>query len=432
MPRRADSLRSDRNFSIFWAVQTFSELGNAFSLVAVPLLVLHATGSAAQMGLLTAIAGAGSILTGLVGGALVDRFDRRRMLMLCDAARLVLYGAIPVVWAVSPQIWLLYVVMGLASIFEMLFKISYVTAVANLVDKSKIVEANGRLEATAAVANIAGPALAGVVAGLLGPTAAIAINAGSFGVSLVGLALIRLRPAEPPAVRVRATGWHDVRTGFRTGSAFLWRTPVLRALTILLTVTTFLALGMTDVFIYHLRHGLGQDDRTVGYVMALAGLGIFLAAAAMSFLRRSFGFGACWLGGFTVAAGAVLTLGLSDSLAVAAAMIFLYSAGLALAGVSSMSLRQQVTPDHLLGRVTSAFWTIHGSIAPLGAALLTALVGRMGARGPLIGVALTFLTVVTIALFTPIARRHPERTPTRPARASTCDDAVEGADPQVL
>ncbi|CAM5721566.1 Multidrug efflux pump Tap OS=Streptomyces alboniger OX=132473 GN=CP975_33865 PE=3 SV=1 [Streptomyces alboniger] len=64
----ARSLRSNRDFSVFWAVQALSEVGNAFSLVALPLLVLHTTGSAAQMGLLTAVAGAASLLTGLVGG----------------------------------------------------------------------------------------------------------------------------------------------------------------------------------------------------------------------------------------------------------------------------------------------------------------------------------------------------------------------------
>ncbi|MDX3458348.1 MFS transporter [Streptomyces sp. ME02-8801-2C] len=423
MPAR--SLWSNRDFSVFWAVQALSEVGNAFSLVALPLLVLHTTGSAAQMGLLTAVAGAASLLTGLVGGAWADRFDRRRLLMLCDAARLVLYGAIPVCWALSPQIWLLYVVMALASVFEMLFKITYVTAVANLVDKEQIVAANGRLEATNAIAYVAGPALAGVVAGFFGSTAAVAINAGSFGISLVGLAFIRLRPIERPSTdeaESKAAHAQDLRSGFRVGAAFLWRTPVLRTLTVLLTVTTFLSLGMTDVFIYHLRHGLGQDERTVGYVLALAGLGTCVAAAVTARLRRSWGFGPCWLGAMSLCSVSVLVLGGTGQVSMAAVTICLYSFGMALAGICSMSLRQQVTPDHLLGRVTSAFWTIHGSLAPLGAALLTALVGRLGTRGPLTAVAVVFLAVVVAAAFTPIRQRRPEQTAvslpqTRPAEA---------------
>ncbi|MBL1108831.1 MFS transporter [Streptomyces sp. 5-8] len=418
----ARSLWSNRDFSVFWAVQALSEVGNAFSLVAVPLLVLHTTGSVAQMGLLTAVAGAASLLTGLVGGAWADRFDRRRLLMLCDAARLLLYGVIPVCWtAFGPQVWLLYAVMGLAAVFEMLFQITYVTAVANLVDKDQIVAANGRLEATNAVAYIAGPALAGLVSGLFGPTAAVAINAASFGISLLGLAFIRLRRTAPAAAvpAGRTTAAHDLRTGFRTGAAFLWRSPVLRALTVLLTVTTFLSLGMTDVFIYHLRHGLGQDEQTVGYVMALAGVGTCVAAAATARLRRSWGFGRCWLGSMALCSVSVLVLGGTGRVPVAAVTIFLYSFGMALAGICCMSLRQEVTPDHLLGRVTSAFWTIHGSLAPLGAALLTVLVGRLGARGPLTGVSVVFMAVTAVAALTPIRLRHPERTAAGTAQPRT-------------
>lgn len=421
----ARSLRSNRDFSVFWVVQALSEVGNAFSLVALPLLVLHTTGSAAQMGLLTAVAGAASLITGLVGGSWADRFDRRRLLMLCDAARLVLYGAIPVCWALNPQIWLLYVVMALASVFEMLFKITYVTAVVNLVDKEQIVAANGRLEATNAIAYIAGPALAGVVAGFFGSTAAVAINAGSFGISLVGLAFIRLRPTAPRSsadeAESKAARAEDLRSGFRVGATFLWRTPVLRALTVLLTVTTFLSLGMTDVFIYHLRHDLGQDERTVGYVLALAGLGTCVAAAVTARLRRSWGFGRCWLGAMSLCSVSVLVLGGTGQVSLAAVTICLYSFGMALAGVCSMSLRQQVTPDHLLGRVTSAFWTIHGSLAPLGAALLTALVGRLGTRGPLTAVAVVFLAVVVAAAFTPIRQRHPEETDVQPPQTRPTD-----------
>lgn len=76
-----------------------------------------------------------------------------------------------------------------------------------------------------------------------------------------------------------------------------------------------------------------------------------------------------------------------------------------------MSLRQLVTPDALLGRVTAAFWTIHYSLAPLGAAVLTAAADRFGASGPLLAVAVIHLAVVGAAVFTPIRERNPEDRP---------------------
>jgi MFS family permease len=401
--------RFSRDFAIFWSVQSLSELGNGFALVAVPLLVLQITGSVVQMGLLTATASVASLGTGLVAGALVDHLDRRRLLMLCEGARLVLYGLIPLVWLVSPQLWLLYVVMALAAVFNLIFQTGYVTVVPALVDRAQITTANSRLETANATALIVGPMLAGAVTGLFGPVAAIAVNAATFGISLLGLALIRLRPM--PGRWAPAMGWRDLRDGFVSGVRFIARHPVLRSLTLLLTLITFMSLGLVDVLIYHVRHGLGGSERTVGYVLGVAGIGTIAGAGLSSWLRRSFGFGWCWLGSYVLCGLTVAALGMSTTVGAAAALAFGYTFGMALAGICSVSLRQQVTPEEILGRVTSAFWTLHSALAPLGAAVLTAAVGRLGVRVPLLVVGAVFLVLVAVGLRTPIAQRHPERVP---------------------
>jgi MFS family permease len=87
-------LRRNRDFNVFWFAQTLSVAGDSFSYVAIPLLVLHATGSVTQMGLLTGAAGAASIAAGTIAGTIADRIDRRRLLIVCDLARAVLYGLI--------------------------------------------------------------------------------------------------------------------------------------------------------------------------------------------------------------------------------------------------------------------------------------------------------------------------------------------------
>jgi len=410
-PAAAVSPRA-RDFTIFWCVQTLSELGNAASLVAVPLLVLHATGSVAQMGLITAVSAVASICTGLFAGAIADRFDRRLLLMACDGVRMVLYGAIPVCWTISPQLWVLYAVAAMGAAFQMIFETTYVAAIPSLVGKSQIVVANGRLATTGSIALLAGPPLAGVLSGVYGPTAAIAVNAASFGVSVAGVAVIRLRPPERPAGP--PPRWHDLREGFFAGARFLWRVPVLRSLTLLLSVITFLSLGMTDIFIFQVRHGLGAGDRTVGYVLGVAGAGTVVAAALTAALRRRLGFGRCWIGSYVACGCAVAVIGVASSVELVAAMVFAYSFGMGLAGICSMSLRQIVTPDHMLGRVTSAFWTMHGALAPAGAALLTLLAAHVGTRGPLLAAGSVFLLMAVIGCFTPIRQREPEQ-----ARATT-------------
>jgi predicted MFS family arabinose efflux permease len=405
------ALGRDRNFLVFWGTQTFSVLGDSFSVIAFPLLMLEATGSLLQMGLLTSVMAAGSLSMGLVGGAIVDRFDRRRLLIACDVARLLLFAAVPVCWAIEPQTWLLFVVAGVASVFGQLFQITYITAVPNIVGRERVAEANSRLQATASLASIGGPALAGLIASTVGVTAAIAIDAATFGVSALGLLAVRLTRVAPAAATGRSGLVRDLRTGFLTGARFLWRHPVLRVLTIFLTITTFVTYGLTDVIIYQVRHGLGESEDVVGYVMAAAGVGTCLAAVLSARLRRTFGFGACWITAMTLCGLAGVALALSRDAVVMGAAVFVFWFGLMLAAVCSMSLRQLVTPDPLLGRVTAAFWTIHYSLAPLGAAVLTGAADRFGAPGPLLAVAVIYLVVVAVAAFTPIRGRNPEDHP---------------------
>lgn len=407
----SESLTRDRNFVVFWGTQTLSVLGDSFSVIAFPLLMLEATGSLLQMGLLTSVMAAGSLSMGLVGGAIVDRFDRRRLLIACDVARMLLFAAVPVCWAIEPQTWLLFVVAGVASVFGQLFQITYITAVPNIVGRERVAEANSKLQATASLASIGGPALAGLIASTAGVTAAIAIDAATFGVSALGLLAVRLSRVAPTASVDRPGLGRDLRTGFVTGARFLWRHPVLRVLTISLTITTFVTYGLTDVIIYQVRHGLGESEDVVGYVMATAGAGTCLAAVLSARLRRAFGFGACWITAMTLCGLAGVALALNRDVVVMGAAVFVFWFGLMLAAVCSMSLRQLVTPDALLGRVTAAFWTIHYSLAPLGAAVLTAAADRFGASGPLLAVAVIYLAVVGVAVFTPIRERNPEDRP---------------------
>jgi MFS family permease len=408
-PAGQHALWRDRNFGIFWVAQTLSAAGDSFGYIAVPLLVLRATGSAAQMGLLTGVAGAASVGAGIAAGVLVDRLDRRKLLIWCDLARMVLYGLIPLAWAFRPEVWLLYAVLPACEAIGMVFQVTYVTAVRNLVDGDRITEANGLLFASAAAVGVAGPLLAGLVSGLLGPAAAIAFDAASFAVSAAGAFLIRLRRQD-----TADAGSEARRRGFQeliAGARFLWRHPVLRSLTVLLCGYIFLTFGLTNVLIYDLRQELGQPYAVVGVVLAVAAGGTVAGSLGVARLRRKIGFGASWIAPVAVGGVAIACVGGSRSVPVIAALAATYLACESVAGTCSMSLRQEVTPDHLLGRVTSAFWTIHFAPGPLGAILLGWAAGRYGAGPTLVAVGAGCLLVAAIALFTPIRVAAPERMP---------------------
>ncbi|WP_225849205.1 MFS transporter [Streptomyces sp. HPF1205] len=412
-----------RSFGIFWAGQTLSVVGDAFALIALPLLVLQATGSVARMGLLTAAAGGASLVAGVFAGVVVDRLDRRKLLVATDLARMALYAVIPVAWAFGPRVWLLYVVLPLCEAVGMLFSVTYVTVVRALVAPDLITRANGRLGATASAAGVAGPVCAGLVVSRFGAATAVGVDAASFAVSAACMALVRFHgdtralsaaragaPATGDAARAgRDTALRRLGRDLRAGVTFLRGHPVLRSLTVLLTFFVFLTLGLNDLIIYHLEHDLGESDRTVGVVFAVAALGSITGALMVAPVRRRFGFGPTWIGAVAVSGLAVAGIGwASDVPGVALpAAAFLGCTGVA--GTCSMSLRQEVTPEHLLGRVTSAFWTLHYCAAPAGAALLTWTAQRVGTAPVTLTAGVCCLLIAAAAAATPVHRPRPER-----------------------
>jgi MFS family permease len=409
MEQGSPGLWANPNYRIFLGVQTLSALGDSFSYVAIPLLVLHSTGSVVQMGLVTALTGVASILTGFFAGVIVDRVDRRRILMVADWARCLLFALIPLVWLFAAPMWLIYAVVPAAGVFMMLFRVAYVTVVPAIVEHDQITRANGHLFGTYAAAGAGGPALAGFVASAFGPAAAIGIDSATFAFSAIGIVFMKIRPAQqqssPQGVHARA----GVRGEFVAGVRFLWAHPVLRPLTVLLSLLTFLTYGLTDLIIFLVREDLGHPDSTVGFVLSAGTLGTCLASFAVARVRERLGFGASWIGAFALCGTAVLCLGLSQSVLVVGVLAAVTLFCTSIAGTCSMSLRQEVTPSHLLGRVTAAFWTTHFALGPPGAAAATAAAAGVGVTATCLGIGISVVCVALTGVMTGIGQNRPDR-----------------------
>ncbi|MEU5791116.1 MFS transporter [Micromonospora purpureochromogenes] len=428
-PVASGTLWRNRGFNAFWASQILSVLGDSFSHLAVPLLVLDATGSIATAGLLTGVAGTTAVVAGLFAGVVVDRMNRRMLLIGSDLARMLLFAVIPIVWLTpEPPIWLLFVLLPLASAIGMVFQVAAVTATRSLVAGAGLTLANGRLFAGTALASVVGPALAGAVSGWIGPAGAIAVDAASFGLSAAFLLLVRLparAAASPDAAPHRRTRpWDE----WLAGARFLLRHPVLRPLTALLTAFILLTYGIDDVVIYHLRHDLDQPDGTIGLVLTAGAAGTLTGSLIVARLRSRLGFGTCWIGSVALSGVAIATLSLTGRVVEVGALMAAYFCCVSIGGICSLSLRQEVTPEHLLGRVTSAFWTIHFSLGGLGAAALTWLAQHRGTQVTFALAGAGCLAVAATALSTPVRRDH--RTGRRPgshrAPVPPGDDAAKG------
>jgi MFS family permease len=425
-------LGRNRDFRLFWAGQTISAFGDAFAFVAMPLLVLEVTGSVQQMGLVTATAGVAQVATGLVSGIVMDRVHRRRLMIACDLLRLALYLTLPVAWWLGHRsLWLVYVVSALGAAFGNLFWVGYVAAIPNVVELDELGRANGSLQASQALVYVLGPLAAGALATRLGVATTLVFDAASFGISALTLSLVRFRREGGAEREGRdARGEAENRPaglspgGLLAGVRFLLRQRVLRTALALVAVVSFLgSAGLSatviDLFIFRLRQELGQSSRAVGACLGAAAIGAVVGAVGAPRLLRARrddgadgsggGGGAHGGGGGVLLGTGIQALGLLVAASVrgvgtTAFGAGLWAMGLTVRAVPYQSLRQALTPDPLLGRVTAASMTITFAAASAGAPIVTRLAAAFGAARTLVGLAWALAAVVAVGLFTPLGR----------------------------
>lgn len=397
-------MQRDRRFSIYWLGQTLSSFGDAFALVALPLLVLDATRSVTGMGVVTAASVAAQVVASLFSGKLVDRLDRRRTMIVCDLGRAVSYGFLPVMWWLGrPSLSTIYVTVIVGGALSNLFSVGYMTAVPALVSQDKLHLANAKLQGSMALAYVLGSFGAGIIATTIGPVAAIAIDAGTFLASATCLSLIRFEVRESSATD------RDANQRFGAGMRFLLGHPLLRTMTLLLVVLGIfgnmgVGAGITDLMIFHVKQELAQTPHMVGLCVGVTALGALLGAVAAPTMARRLGSGTCFLSGNFVQAMGLLTIGLFPHVAAAASGGLLWGAGMMLRGVPMHSLRQSLIPTELLGRVTAISWTAIFGACAMGTVIITRVAARVGAGTTMVGIGVVVAIIGSVAWAGPIRR----------------------------
>jgi MFS family permease len=416
VPVVSDLVPRNRDFTIYWGSQSVSMLGDSFTVTAFPLLVLQTSGSVTQMGAMVAVASIAMIVAGLFAGSIVDRMEPRMIIFACDVVRGALNLLIPLSWLTGPHISLLYSVAIVGAAAGALFRVAHTKMITKLVDREHFLTANGLSQGAAGGAYVMGPAMAGAIAATLGLTVAIGLNGVSFVLSAIGTLFITTRGAPGAQAGDTAVGNDRVR-GFLAGISFLRHQLVLRRLLVLQAVMAMLTYGLVNVFIYHLRHDLHQPYGTVGLMLGGAATGAVIAAVAASRLRSRFGFAACWSGSYLVAGLAIAGLGITTDIAAMWVIAAGFAFGTSLGLVCTMSLQQEMTPRHLLGRTTSIFTTVELAFGAAGVIVLTRTVGSFGTRPVAVVVGVTLAAVAAGSLLAPARNRGKHSRPTRLATA---------------
>ena len=354
-------LAQNRDFKVLLSSQGVSALGDAVSFTALPLVVLALTGSGLAMGVVATLQTLPDLALAMIAGALADRNDRKRMMFLADAGRAILTALIPISAILAgPTMAVILIVAAPMSMLRSFFRAGYISSVPALVGRSQVGRANSFFEAIYSVGFIVGPAIAGVLATTIGPGPTLAIDAASFAVSALGLLFVR-RDLRAPIDGHRGPLLADIREGID----FILAQPTLRVVILFWGTVSVVSAPLVTALAVYVTRDLRLPASALGAILAAYGVGTVSGAlvTARSGHRRP----APILLGGTVVTGAMLIV------MAGTASIPFFLASAVVAGVAQsivlltyITLRTNLSPDELLGRIGSTARTISLGLQPFG------------------------------------------------------------------
>jgi MFS family permease len=399
--------RSERsNFAVFWAGQTAATSASQLREFVLPLfavLVLGVTPS--QLGLVAAAQWLPFLLFALPVGALIDRGSRKWLLAASQFGAMLTVAALIVAAATdSLSLPLLVVAVFIGGVFAVLFEVGYQAAVPDLASRAELTRANGRLQSSAAVADIGGPGIGGLLIQLVGAGAALVTTAIGNGIAGVLFALTRFAPAEPAPAR---GWWRSVAEGV----AFAARDRYLRANVGFSAIYNLFAQWIVVLFTVYAVRELRLESWMIGTIFAAGAVGALLGAAGTARLSARRHVGALMVWCAVVETAAFLAIPLVQPAWPQAVVVVALSAawvlvglGTAVSNVMLITLRQLRAPTFLLGRVNAAMRTVTYGVIPIGAVVGGYIGEQLDLRlAILLGASLSLLTIVWVVV-SPLAR----------------------------
>jgi MFS family permease len=397
----------NRDFMLLWSGQAVSTAGTQVARLAFPLLILALTGSPAQAGLAGAVALLPYLVFSLPAGALVDRWNRKRVMILCDSGRLVAAGSVPLTIAFGHlSLVQLYAVVLIEGVLYVFFDLAETAALPRIVGREQLPIAMSQNSATFSAASLVGQPLGGLLF-QLGHGVPFLADAVSYGASVFSLLFVRGELQGDRTVENR-----NLRAEIWEGLTWLWSQPLIRFMAFL-AAGAWLGLSGTSLLVIVIARHLHAAPATIGLIFAINGVGGIVGAVSSGFLQRRLGFAPVVIGTMWIWAALFPLYAVAPSplvLGVITGGIFLV---FPIYNVVQMSYRLALIPDELQGRVNSAFRLIAFAPQPVAVALTGALLQTVGIRGTVL---ITFAWLLILAIATSLSKPIRTAAPIRNAR----------------
>ena len=396
MPSPLRTLRANRNFRLLWIGQVLSDLGTQMGTLAYPLLVLALTHSALIAGAVGTAANAVAFAVRLPAGALADRLDRRRTLIVCDGVRTVALGTLAALVATHAVAWPVVLVVAVADrAGDTLFTPASIAALPLIVDDEHLEAAWAAGDGRQYAANLAGPPLGGLLYGI-GRAVPFVADAVSYGISVLTSLRLEGEFGSASDATERRGLWAESLAGLE----LLWQDSLLRAVLIQAPLINFAVTGAIFTVILGLRrHGVSAV--VIGGVEAVIMVGGVIGAVVAPWIRARVNLRQAVL--LITVSGSILIFvaaAVIPSPAVAVPLALpLVVAPAANAALFALILRR--TPPAMHGRANNGLLQVATALATLAPFASGLVVERGSARWAMALFAVAIAVVVPIALLLP-------------------------------
>ncbi|HEY4941299.1 MAG TPA: MFS transporter [Rhizomicrobium sp.] len=407
LPRPSGALWMHAGFMRLWAAQTVSSFGARITREGLALAsVLTIDARPFQLGILAALVTGPSIVVGFFAGGFIDRSSKRSIMIAADLLRTAVLMSVPIAaWLHLLRMEQFYVVGALMGGIGLLFDIADHAFLPHLIAREQLIEGNTKLSMTESLAEVGGPALAGILIQTLTAPFAIAVNAATYLVSAIFLGTIEAQeqPAERPPRR--PTLLSDLRAGYDVmmGSA------LLRPLFAMAVLSPLFGGSFSALYVIFAIKVLGLTPALMGITVGVGGIGSLIGTAMSPWLVRRFGIGPTIVIGLAGSAVSAVFVPLASGplwLKLTCLMIAqLAGDSLAVAAlIPAASLRQSIIPRDKLGRTAALFSVAAGVVAVVGTLIGGVLGGVIGVRTMLFIAAGGFYLTPLVIIFSPLRR----------------------------
>lgn len=371
-PGKPRSLWRNRDYMLLWSGQALSDIGGAVSELAFPLLVLAVTHSPAQAGFAAALRALPATLFSLFAGVLVDRWNRKWVMLVCDSGRALSLASIPIAYALGHlTIAQLYITAFLEGSLLILFDLAKTAAVSQVVTREQLSTAIAQDEFVEGTTSLFGPSLSGALY-TLGAMFPFITDAISYLISIVTLLLIRT-----PFQLERKSVRRNVLAEIREGISWVWHQPFILTMTLLMGAGAFVYSGYVLVIIILVQQQHASAV-VIGLIFAVGGIGSIVGSLLAPRLEHRLTVGQSILlcRWYLVLSWPLLAL--APFPPVLGAIEFGTGFVDPIEDIPYFSHRLKLIPDELRGRVLSACRLFPGTMRPLGLALMGILIQRLG------------------------------------------------------